>query len=134
MSFDFKKYGKFIQSRTSNESENYDHLHKRIEQLRAENFNPALVLNSACGLSSETGEIMELVKKIFFQGKEVTPENHYHMEREMGDIFFYWVNMCRALNLDPEKVIQENVDKLTARYPDGKFKIEHSENRKKGDL
>lgn len=134
MSFDFKHYSKFVESRTSNESENYDYLHRRIEELRTDNFNPALILNSVCGLASEGGETMEVIKKIFFQGKEVTPEVHFHLKRELGDMAFYWVNACRALGLTPEEVISENIAKLEARYPDGKFTVKHSEHRKEGDL
>jgi NTP pyrophosphatase (non-canonical NTP hydrolase) len=54
--------------------------------------------------------------------------------RELGDIIFYWINACRSLGLDPNKVIEENVNKLQSRYPDGKFNAFQSENRKQGDL
>ena len=55
-------------------------------------------------------------------------------QRELGDIVWYWINACRALNLDPNDVIAENVKKLEARYPGGHFDAFHSENRKEGDL
>jgi hypothetical protein len=47
---------------------------------------------------------------------------------------WYWVNACRALYLDPNDVIEENVKKLEARYPGGKFNVWSSENRAEGDL
>jgi NTP pyrophosphatase (non-canonical NTP hydrolase) len=56
------------------------------------------------------------------------------MKRELGDIMWYWINMCRALNLDPNAVIAENVEKLKSRYPGGEFDVYHSENRQQGDL
>jgi NTP pyrophosphatase (non-canonical NTP hydrolase) len=56
------------------------------------------------------------------------------MKRELGDIMWYWINACRALNLDPNDVIAENVKKLEARYPGGSFDVYHSENRKENDL
>ena len=31
-------------------------------------------------------------------------------------IIWYWVNSCRALDLDPNEVIKENVLKLESRY------------------
>ena len=86
------------------------------------------------GLSSETGELAEIVKKVTFQGKPLTGETLFHMKRELGDIIWYWVNMCRALELDPNDVIAENVEKLKARYPGGKFDVFHSEHRQSGDL
>jgi len=58
----------------------------------------------------------------------------FHAKRELGDIMWYWINSCRALNLDPNEVISENVNKLEARYPDGAFNVWYSENRQEGDL
>jgi hypothetical protein len=47
---------------------------------------------------------------------------------------WYWINACRALNLDPNEVIAENVNKLQSRYPGGQFDVHHSENRQQGDI
>jgi len=91
-------------------------------------------MTSAIGLSSETGEFNEIVKKIIFQGKPLTEDNVFHMKRELGDILWYWINACRALDLDPNSVLKENIDKLSARYPDLQFDVEKSENRKANDL
>jgi NTP pyrophosphatase (non-canonical NTP hydrolase) len=97
-------------------------------------INVPLLLTSAIGLGSESGEFQEIVKKLFFQGKPLTEETKFHMKRELGDIMWYWTNACRALNLDPNDVISENVTKLKARYPSGDFDPFYSENRKEGDL
>lgn len=131
---DLNKYTVFVQAVTSNESNNYDHLHRRLEELRSSNFNVALLMTAGIGLASEGGEFNEIVKKIFFQGKPLNDESHFHMKRELGDIMWYWVNACRALNLDPNEVIAENVRKLESRYPGGSFDAYYSENRKEGDL
>ena len=129
-------YRKFVLAVTSNESTNYDHLHRRIEEIRNQDYNcnPSLLLTAAIGLGSETGELQEIVKKIFFQGKPLTPENVFHMKRELGDILWYWTNACTALGLDPNDVIRENIDKLKSRYPGGEFDAFLSENRQAGDL
>lgn len=137
MQIDLNKYTKFVDAVTSKESNNYDYLHRRIEELRNQTdptFNPALLLTAAIGLAAEGGEFAEIPKKIFFQGKPFNEEARYHMKRELGDIFWYWTNACRALGLDPNDVIQENVNKLESRYPGGKFDAHYSENRKDGDL
>ncbi len=135
MQVDLKKYSKFVEAVTSKESNNYDYLHTRINDIRnKELINPSLLLTAAIGLGSETGEFQEIIKKIFFQGKDLNQENIFHMKRELGDIMWYWINACRSLNLDPNDVIQENVNKLESRYPHGKFDVFYSENRKEGDL
>lgn len=136
MHIDLNKYSKFVEKVTSNESNNYDYLQKRIQELRNQDpgFNPSLLLTAAIGLAAEGGEFAELPKKIFFQGKEFNEDVRFHMKRELGDIMWYWVNACRALDLDPNDVIAENVNKLESRYPGGKFDPFYSENRKKGDL
>ncbi len=85
-------------------------------------------------MAAETGEFCELPKKIFFQGKPLNTDTLFHMKRELGDIMWYWVNACRALGLDPNDVVEENVRKLEARYPGGEFDSWFSENRKAGDL
>ena len=137
MQIDLNKYKKFVNAVTSKESNNYDYLHRRIEELRNQTgstFNPALLLTAAIGIAAEGGEFAEIPKKIFFQGKPFNDEARFHMKRELGDIMWYWVNACRALDLDPNDVIAENVKKLEARYPGGTFDPFYSENRKEGDL
>lgn len=137
MNIDLNQYEKFVNAVTSAESNNYDYLHRRIEELRnltEPNFNPSLLLTAAIGLAAEGGEFAEIPKKIFFQGKPYNEEARFHMKRELGDIMWYWVNACRALNLDPNDVIAENVRKLESRYPGGTFNVYHSENRQQGDL
>ena len=47
---------------------------------------------------------------------------------------WYWINACRALDLDPNEVVAENVRKLEKRYPGGSFDVYYSENRQEGDL
>lgn len=133
---DLNKYQKFVEAVTSNESNSYDHLHRRIVELQNGTpvINPSLLLTAGIGLASEGGEFNEIVKKMFFQGKPLNEENVFHMKRELGDIIWYWVNACRALNLDPNEVIAENVKKLESRYPGGSFDVHQSENRKEGDL
>jgi len=136
---DLKLYQEFVTVVTSEESKhNYAFL-DRFDVLSnyqddKTKINPSLLLTAGMGLSAESGEFNEIIKKIFFQGKPLNEENVYHMKRELGDIMWYWVNACTALGLDPNDVINENVKKLESRYPGGKFDAWHSENRKSGDL
>lgn len=132
---DLNKYQEFVEAVTSKPTNDTDAFIERVQELQKEpNINPALLLNSGIGLASEGGEFNEIVKKIVFQGKPFNEESRFHMKRELGDIIWYWVNACRALGYDPNEVIAENITKLEARYPGGKFDAYYSENRKAGDL
>ena len=133
---DLNLYTKFVTAVTSLESTNYDYLHNRIESLRSSDplLNPSLALTACIGLGSECGEFQEILKKVFFQGKPYNEDVRHHLKRELGDIIWYWINACRALGLNPNEVIYENVKKLESRYPDGKFDVYNSENRQQGDL
>ena len=135
MQIDLNKYQDFVQAVTSAESNYPVQLIERIQEINTTTtINPALLLTAAMGLAAEGGEFVEIPKKILFQGKPVNEENIFHMKRELGDIMWYWINACRALNLDPNDVIAENVRKLESRYPGGSFDAHYSENRKDGDL
>lgn len=135
MQIDLNKYQDFVREVTSEESNYPMQLIQRIQEIDSSTtINPALLLTAAMGLAAETGEFAEIPKKMLFQGKPVNEENIFHMKRELGDIIWYWVNACRALNLDPNDVIAENVNKLKSRYPGGDFDAHYSENRKQGDL
>lgn len=135
MDVDLHKYTDFVKTVTSPETEDAEALIRRIQELKQDaRINVSVLLNAAQGLGSEGGEFQEIVKKIVFQGKPLTNENIFHMKRELGDIIWYWTNACRALGLDPNDVIAENVEKLKARYPTGEFNVYHSENRRDGDL
>jgi NTP pyrophosphatase (non-canonical NTP hydrolase) len=132
---DLKEYQNFVQAVTSKESNDFSCFLTRIQSLEdSKQAQIPLLMTSAIGLSSETGEFNEIVKKIIFQGKPLTADNIFHMKRELGDILWYWINACRALDLDPNDVLKENMDKLASRYPGNKFDVEKSENRKQGDL
>jgi len=140
MNIDLNKYTEFVNQVTSDESNYLKTMAARlynIEAITAQNgipVNISLLLTAGMGLSSEGGEFNEIVKKLVFQGKQYNEDIKFHLMRELGDIIFYWINACRSLGLDPNKVIEENVNKLQSRYPDGKFNAFYSENRKQGDL
>ena len=130
----FSTYTDFVTKVTSEPSLDLKALEKSLEEI--ENKSPiesARLLTAALGLGSESGEFVEIVKKIFLQGKPPSEENIFHMKRELGDIMWYWVTACAALKLDPFEVISENQEKLEARYGE-KFEVTRSEVRKEGDL
>ena len=127
-------YSEFVKSVTSQESKNLNKLRDRLNDLDSDKVNIALLLTASIGMASEGGEFSEIVKKCVFQGKPLDEDAVFHAKRELGDILWYWVNACTALNLDPNEVVKENVFKLESRYPGGQFDTWFSENRKEGDL
>lgn len=130
---DLNKYKEFVEAVTSAESNELAPLTQRLSDLDSK-VNVALLMTGAIGLASEGGEFSEIVKKCVFQGKPMEDDTIFHMKRELGDIMWYWISACRSLGLDPNEVVEENVNKLKARYPGGEFDVHYSENRKDGDL
>lgn len=89
-----------------------------------------LLLNAALGLCGESGEVADLVKKHRFQGHDLDFD---HIAKELGDIAWYLAVGAYAIGYDLETILQMNVDKLKARYPDG-FSTDRSLNRDKNDI
>ena len=130
----FSTYSDFVTKVTSEPSLDLKALKKSLKNIDEKSpIESARLLTAALGLGSESGEFVEIVKKMFLQGKPPSEDNIFHMKRELGDIMWYWVTACAALELDPYEVISENQEKLAARYGE-KFEVGRSEVRKKGDL
>ena len=130
----FSTYTDFITKVTSEPSIDLDSLKKSFDDVeKNSDIKTPRLLTAALGLGSETGEFVEIVKKMYLQGKPPSEDNIFHMKRELGDIMWYWVTACASLNLDPFEVISENQEKLAARYGE-KFEVQRSEIRKDGDL
>ena len=134
MTIDLNKYVEFVNTTTSSPSKEHTPFIDRLLELRENGFPTERLLTAAVGMSAEAGEFTEIVKKIVFQGKPVNEENLFHLKRELGDIMWYVSQACIGLDISLEEVIQMNFEKLSARYPEGAFSIERSENRKEGDL
>ncbi len=130
----FSTYTDFVTKVTSEPSIDLDALKKSFDDIEKNSgIKTPRLLTAALGLGSETGEFVEIVKKMYLQGKPPSEDNIFHMKRELGDIMWYWVTACASLNLDPFEVISENQEKLAARYGE-KFEVQRSEIRKDGDL
>ena len=135
MTVDTEKYLEFVQEVTSAPSTDLAALLSRITELDIEqDADVPRLLTAALGLTAESGEFTEVVKKIILQCKPYNEENIFHMKRELGDICWYLAQACMALDTTFDEIIEMNVDKLKARYPGGEFDVHKSENRKEGDL
>ena len=131
---DTQKYTEFVDAVTSNESKSSESFSVRLRELYSEGLPVERLLTAAVGMSAESGEFTEIVKKMIFQGKPVNDDNLFHLKRELGDIMWYVAQACMALDTDFNEIIEMNVEKLKARYPGGEFDVHYSENRKEGDL
>ena len=134
MTVDFKKYTEFVDAVTSNESKSSESFSVRLRDLYSEGLPVERLLTAAVGMSAESGEFIEVVKKMIFQGKPVNEENLFHLKRELGDVMWYVAQACMALDTSFDEIVEMNVEKLKARYPGGEFDVYKSENRADGDL
>lgn len=110
-------------SLTGNE---YQYLAMRTASAKTEKD---MLYHGVFGLASEAGEVAGLLQKVY-QGHELDEE---HMMKELGDCMWMISEICTAMQFDLDEVMQTNIDKLKARYPNG-FEAERSIHRKEGDV
>lgn len=75
-----------------------------------------LLLEGVLGLNGEAGECIDVVKKTLCQGHELDRE---HLIEELGDVAWYLAICCEGLGVSLEEVMEKNIEKLRARYPEG---------------
>ena len=131
---DLSRYANFVDGVTSDPSKDYKSFIESLSSLDGKGANIHRLLTAAVGISAEGGEFMEIVKKMVFQGKPWNDDNRKHLTIELGDVMWYVMQACMALEISLDDVIAGNVEKLKKRYPGGEFNVYQSENRKKGDL
>jgi len=130
---DFDKYSHFVDAVTSSSSKDFVSLADRLGELDREGANIERLTTAGVGLAAESGEFLEIVKKMVFQGKPWNDDNREHLIIELGDVMWYVAQACMALDVSFDDVIRGNVRKLEKRYPGGSFSVEKSEVRAKGD-
>jgi NTP pyrophosphatase (non-canonical NTP hydrolase) len=67
------------------------------------------------GIAGECGEIHSLYQKTY-QGHELIKER---VMDEMGDLMWFVMELCFAEKIDPQEMLEYNIDKLRKRYPSG---------------
>ena len=130
---DFSKYAIFVDGVTSDPSKDYQSFIESLSALNTKGANIERLTTAAVGISAEGGEFMEIVKKMLFQGKPWTDDNREHLIIELGDVLWYVMQACKALEIPIEEVVAGNVEKLKKRYPGGEFDVYQSENRAADD-
>lgn len=131
---DLDRYCSFVDRVTSPASKDYVSYIERLTELHKAGCNIERLDTAAAGICAEGGEFMEIVKKVKFQGKPWDNANKEHLQKELGDIMWYVANAAMALDMRLDEIIYINTLKLAARYPEGMFDVNYSENRAPGDI
>ena len=72
-------------------------------------------LHMLMGMQTEIGELTDPFKKQLAYNK---PVDWINVKEEIGDLMWYIGNLCYMLNFDLEEILEKNIEKLKARYPD----------------
>ena len=133
MTIKFERYEEFVSAVTSEASTNFVDFADRIGDLDRQGANIERLLTAGVGINAEGGEFLEIIKKMVFQGKPWNEDNREHLIIELGDVMWYVMQACAALDVSLEDVVAGNVEKLKKRYPGGEFNVYESENRSADD-
>lgn len=78
------------------------------------------LLHMAVGVSGESGELLDAIKKVVMYNKDIDREN---VIEELGDLEFYIQGLRQCLNISRDECLAHNIVKLStgpkARYKDG---------------
>jgi NTP pyrophosphatase (non-canonical NTP hydrolase) len=114
----------------TNDRKSNDRLFEASASIHQECKDFGGILNVCLGLSGEVGEFNDMIKKWVFHEKELDVE---HAKKEAGDICWYLAMLCESFGWSLDEIMQMNVDKLKARYPEG-FDTYIANHRKDGDV
>ncbi len=73
------------------------------------------------GLASEAGEVSGVVKKYIRQDFDLNVAQE-KLGKELGDVIWYWARLCDELGLDPQQVMEDNINKLQNRKANNTLK------------
>jgi len=92
--------------------------------------NAAREQHALHGMVGEIGEIHSLYQK-FYQGHNLPDSDN--LKKEIGDLLWFIAELCTANCFKLDDIMQMNIDKLKARYPEG-FEADRSIHRAEGDI
>jgi NTP pyrophosphatase (non-canonical NTP hydrolase) len=102
------------------ESNDFDVIGPRLNHTKS-----IRLLHAGMGMSTEAAEFIDQLKKHIFYGK---PLDEVNLAEEIGDLLWYIAIASDELEIDISQIMQTNIDKLRARFPE-KFTEEKAENR-----
>ena len=68
------------------------------------------------GVVGEAGDIASCIKKLLFHKNEGIKDG---IKENIGDMMWYTAMICNVLGWSLSEILEENLDKLKARYPQG---------------
>lgn len=100
----------YLKEQERTESKDFESIKKRLSK-----EDTIRLLHAGMGLTTESGEFVDVLKKHIFYGKSIDLVN---LAEEAGDIFWYLSIVCNVLGVSFESVQEKNIAKLRARYPE----------------
>ena len=88
------------------------------------------LIMATMGLSGEVGELNDMIKKWIFHKSDM---DITHAKKELGDIMWYIACMAESFGWSLDEIMQMNIDKLKARFPDG-FDIYRANHKEESDV
>lgn len=85
-----------------------------VDILESMSADKAHLMHMVMGVSGEVGELLDAIKKHIAYNK---PLDYAHIVEELGDIEYYLEGLRQGLNIQRDFVLEENVKKLSKRYP-----------------
>ena len=82
---------------------------------RLSNLQTVRILHAAMGCATESGELLDALKKHLFYGK---PLDNVNLQEEAGDLFWYIAILADAIGFTFEDTFEKNIAKLKIRYPE----------------
>ena len=74
--------------------------------------NEQVLTNCALGLASESGEVIEMIKKYTFHADKLDKQK---LTKEMGDVLWYLSQIAQWADIPFDDVAQQNIDHLSKR-------------------
>jgi len=97
-----------------NEAVKTDLLEYQPVWTRLGNYRTIRILHATMGICTESGELMDAVKKHLLYGKDL---DYTNIKEETGDLFWYIALLADAVGFTFEDTFDKNIAKLRARYP-----------------
>jgi NTP pyrophosphatase (non-canonical NTP hydrolase) len=73
------------------------------------------IMNWGLGIAGEAGDVAGCIKKVAFHNND----QRDGIKENIGDVMWYIAMICNYFDWDLESILEENIDKLKKRYPDG---------------
>ena len=88
----------------------------RLANRTAKNMedNDLELFHIALGISGESGEVSDAIKKALIYGGEL---DHTNVQEELGDLMWYIARYCYIYGTSLENIMTMNINKLQIRFP-----------------